>query len=154
MKLYHASGSPNSRRLRMLIAEKGLGIELVPVDLGTREQLSDAYRAINPRAVVPALELDNGTVIAEAPVIMRYLDDAYPEVPLFGATPKEKAITSVSSAVLQPIWQRSFVSEPISISSGVQLTGARMRGPSSARSIHATGRGDHSPENALGGGGG
>jgi hypothetical protein len=51
VKLYHSSGSPNSRRVRILIAEKGLDIELVAVDLGAKEQFSDAYREINPRVV-------------------------------------------------------------------------------------------------------
>ncbi|MGO1075003.1 glutathione S-transferase family protein [Inquilinus sp. CA228] len=95
MKLYHASGSPNSRRVRILIAEKGLNIELLPVDLGAKEQFSDGYRAINPRAVVPTLVLDDGTAIGEVPAIMRYLDEAYPERPLLGTTPKEKAIISM-----------------------------------------------------------
>jgi glutathione S-transferase len=95
MKLYHSNGSPNSRRVRILIAEKGLDIELVPVDLGTKEQFSDAYRAINPRVVVPTLVLDDGTAIGEVPAIMRYLDEAYPEVPLLGATPREKAIITM-----------------------------------------------------------
>jgi len=95
MKLYHSSGSPNSRRVRILIAEKGLDIELVPIDLATKEQFSDAYRSLNPRVVVPTLELDDGTAIGEVPAIMRYLDEAYPEVPLLGATPKEKAIVAM-----------------------------------------------------------
>lgn len=95
MKLYHSTGSPNSRRVRILIAEKGLDIELVPVDLGTKEQFSDAYRAINPRAVVPTLVLDDGTAIGEVPAIMRYLDEAYPELPLLGATPKERAVIAM-----------------------------------------------------------
>ena len=95
MKLYHSSASPNSRRIRILIAEKGLHIELVPVDLGAKEQFSDAYRAINPRLVVPALVLDDGTVIAEVPAIMRYLDEAFPKLPLLGTTPKEKALIAM-----------------------------------------------------------
>jgi glutathione S-transferase len=95
MKLYHSSGSPNSRRVRILIAEKGLDIELVPIDLATKEQFSDTYRSLNPRVVVPTLELDDGTAIGEVPAIMRYLDEAYPEVPLLGATPKEKAIVAM-----------------------------------------------------------
>jgi glutathione S-transferase len=95
MKLYHASGSPNSRRVRMLIAEKGLDIELVPVDLGSKEQFSAAYRAINPRAVVPALALDDATVIAEVPAIMRYLDVAFPQRPLLGTTPKEQGVIAM-----------------------------------------------------------
>jgi glutathione S-transferase len=71
MKLYHAGGSPNSRRVRILIAEKRLDIDLVPIDLGSKEQFSDAYRAINSRVVVPTLVLDDGTAIGEPPVIMR-----------------------------------------------------------------------------------
>lgn len=53
IKLYHATGSPNSRRVRIFLAEKALNLALVPVDLGQGEQHSDAYRAINPRRVVP-----------------------------------------------------------------------------------------------------
>jgi glutathione S-transferase len=75
MKLYHAAGSPNSRRVRILIVEKGLDIELASVDLGAKEQFSDAYRAINPRSVVPTLVLNDGTAIGEVPAIMRYLDE-------------------------------------------------------------------------------
>jgi glutathione S-transferase len=95
MKLYHASNSPNSRRVRIFIAEKGRGIDLVPVDLVAKEQFSETYRAINPRVVVPALVLDDGTAIGEVPAIMRYLDEAYLEVPLLGSTPKEKAIIAM-----------------------------------------------------------
>jgi len=86
LKLYHSSGSPNSRRVRILIVEKDLDIELAPIDLGAKEQFSDAYLAINPRAVVPTLVLDDGTAIGEVPAIMRYLDEAYPKVRLLGAT--------------------------------------------------------------------
>jgi glutathione S-transferase len=85
MKLYHSSGSPNSRRVRILIAEKGLDIELAPVDLGAKGQFSNSYRAINPRAVVPTLVLDDGTAIGEVPAIMRYLDEAYPAGDRFSA---------------------------------------------------------------------
>lgn len=92
MKLYHAAGSPNSKRVRIFVAEKGLEIDLVTVDLAAKEQFSQAYRAINPRMVVPTLVLDDGTAIGEVPAIMRYLEEAYPEAPLLGRTPKEKAI--------------------------------------------------------------
>lgn len=95
MKLYHSSGSPNSRRVRILIAEKGLDVELVPVDLGSKEQFSVAYRAVNPRVVLPTLVLDDGTVIGEVPAIMRYLDEAFPEKPLLGKTPKEKGVIAM-----------------------------------------------------------
>src|SRR5260370_5156429 len=74
LKLYHASGSPNSRRVRILIADKGLDIELAAVDLGAKEQFSYSYLTLNPRAVVPTLVLDDGTAIGDAPAIMPYLD--------------------------------------------------------------------------------
>ena len=121
MKLYHSSGSPNSRRVRILIAEKGLDIELAPVDLGVKEQFSDAYRAINPRAVVPTLLLDDGTAIGEVPAIMRYLDEAYPKVPLLGTTPKEKALITM--------WERRAELEGFaSVMEGVRNAAAGLKG--------------------------
>ena len=98
LKLYHASASPNSRRVRIFIAEKGLRIELVPVDLSTKEQFSDAYRAINSRVVVPTLVLDDGTATGGVPAIMRYLDEAYPDGPLLGSTPKDKGSSPCGNA--------------------------------------------------------
>ncbi len=103
MKLYHSTSSPNSRRVRMLLAEKGLSIPLVPVDLGQKEQHSDAYRAINPRRVVPTLVLDDGTAIGEVPVISRYLDDIQPEPPLFGQSAEDKALAAM--------WERRIEQE-------------------------------------------
>ena len=92
LKLYHATNSPNSRRVRIFLAEKGLEPTLIPVDLGAGEQHSDAYRAINPRHVVPALVLEDGTAIGEVPAIMRYLDEAFPDTPMLGTTPKDKGL--------------------------------------------------------------
>jgi len=95
MKLYQSNASPNSRRVRIFLAEKGISMPLVPVDLGAREQLSDAYAAINPRRVVPTLVLDDGTAISEVPAILRYLEEVHPEPPLFGTTPKGRALTAM-----------------------------------------------------------
>jgi glutathione S-transferase len=91
MKFYQSNGSPNSRRVRIFLAEKGISMPLVPVDLGAREQFSEAYTKINPRRVVPTLVLDDCTVIGEVPAIQRYLEEIYPEPPLFGATPTTRA---------------------------------------------------------------
>ena len=91
MKLYQSNTSPNSRRVRIFLAEKGISMPIVPVDLSSREQFSSAYAAINPRRVVPTLVLDDGTAIGEVPVIQRYLDEIHPEPPLFGTTPKQRA---------------------------------------------------------------
>ena len=66
LKLYDSAASPNSRRVRILLAEKGLTVPLVPVDLAKGEQHSDAYRAINPRRLVPTLVLADGTAIGDA----------------------------------------------------------------------------------------
>jgi glutathione S-transferase len=95
LKLYQSASSPNSRRVRIFLAEKGLVLTLVPVDLGAREQHSEAYRAINPRRVVPTLVLEDGTAIGEVPAIMRYLDEAFPETPLLGATPRDKGLVAM-----------------------------------------------------------
>ena len=66
LKLYHSAASPNSRRVRISIAEKGLTVPLVSVDLAKGEQHSDGYRAINPRRLVPTLVLADGTAIGDA----------------------------------------------------------------------------------------
>jgi glutathione S-transferase len=95
MKLYQSDTSPNSRRVRIFLAEKGVSMPIVPVDLGAREQFSDAYAAINPRRVVPALVLDDGTAIGEVPAILRYIEEIHPEPPLLGATPKAKALVTM-----------------------------------------------------------
>jgi glutathione S-transferase len=72
LKLYHAPASPNSRRVRMFLAEKGISVPLVSVDLAAGEQHRDAYLAINPRRVVPTLVLEDGTAIGEVLAIWRY----------------------------------------------------------------------------------
>ena len=95
MKLYQSDTSPNSRRVRIFLAKKGVSMPIVPVDLGAGEQFSDAYAAINPRRVVPTLMLDDGTAIGEVPAILRYLEEIHPEPPLLGATPKTRALVAM-----------------------------------------------------------
>jgi glutathione S-transferase len=95
MKLYHSISSPNSRRVRIFLTEKGISIPFVTVDLVKGEQHSDAYRAINPRRVVPTLVLDDGTAIGEVPAIFRYIEEIHPTPPLLGETAKEKALVAM-----------------------------------------------------------
>jgi glutathione S-transferase len=95
LKLYESSGSPNSRRVRIFLAEKGICVARIPVDLAAKEQLSDSYVKINSRRVVPTLVLEDGTAIGEVPAIMRYLEEAHPNVPLLGTSPKEKALVTM-----------------------------------------------------------
>jgi glutathione S-transferase len=91
MRLYDAGRAPNPRRVRIFLAEKGISVPLVPLDLNRLEHRTRAYAAINPLQQSPALELDDGTVIAESVAICRYFEELHPEPPLFGTTPLERA---------------------------------------------------------------
>jgi glutathione S-transferase len=95
LKLYQSHASPNSRRVRIYLVEKGISMPIVPVDLGAKEQFSNAYGAINPRRTVPTLVLGDGTAIGEVLAIWRYLEEAHPEPPLLGTTPKDKALVTM-----------------------------------------------------------
>lgn len=91
MKLYDFHAAPSPRRVRIFIAEKGLDIPLEQIDLGTGEQFSDEYRAINPGCTVPCLETDDGDHISECLPICAYLEMQHPEPALMGETALEKA---------------------------------------------------------------
>jgi glutathione S-transferase len=93
--LYETTASPNSRRVRFFIAEKGIHITMKAVDLSAKEQFSEAYTAVNPRSQVPALALPDGTVITEVLAIWRYLEEAYPSTPLLGTNAKTKALITM-----------------------------------------------------------
>ena len=89
--LYDCTTAPSPRRARILLAEKGVAHETVQVDLRNSEQLGEAYRNINPQCTVPALRTDDGTVLTDNAAITAYLEARYPEPPLLGTTPNEKA---------------------------------------------------------------
>jgi glutathione S-transferase len=74
-----------------LLAEKGIAHKTVQVDLRSKEQLSDAFRAINPQCTVPALRTEEGDVFTDNAAITAYLEARYPQPPLLGTTPAEKA---------------------------------------------------------------
>jgi glutathione S-transferase len=101
MKLYDCTPAPSPRRARIFIAEKGLDIEQIEIDLGSGEHLQAAFQAINPACTVPVLELDDGTYISENLGIATYLEAAYPEPPLLGTTPKEKGLIAAWNARLE-----------------------------------------------------
>lgn len=92
MKLYDFALAPSPRRVRMYLAEKGIEVPTQQVNLREGEHLADAYLKINPRATVPVLELDDGTVICEFPAICRYFEEQQPEPPLMGTDAKDKAV--------------------------------------------------------------
>ena len=89
--LYDCATAPSPRRARILLAEKGVAHETVQVDLRNQEQLSDAFRAINPQCTVPALRTEEGDVYTDNAAITAYLEARYPQPPLLGSTAAEKA---------------------------------------------------------------
>lgn len=91
MKLYTYDPAPNPRRLALFMKYKGIEVETEQVDMMAAAQLEDSYRAINPDCTVPALVLDDGTVLSEVVGICTYLEGLHPEKPLMGSTPLEQA---------------------------------------------------------------
>ena len=98
MKLYDGGRAPNPRRVQIFMAEKGLDIERIQVDIAKLEQKSPEFTQINPLQRLPVLMLDDGTVIAETVAICRYLEELYPDPPLMGTDAKDRAIVEM--------WQR------------------------------------------------
>ncbi|KAB7647731.1 glutathione S-transferase family protein [Polymorphobacter fuscus] len=124
MKLYDSIG-PNPRVVRMAIAEKGMAIDTITVDLMGAENRQAGYLAKVPTGGLPALELDDGTVIAEITVIADYLEDLQPMPPIIGTTPEERAETRM--------WTRRIdlaIADPLTTSfracEGRQLFAPRM----------------------------
>lgn len=93
MKLYTSHRAPNPRRVRWVMAEKGIeDVEIVEIDIMVGEHKSPDYRAKVGVPHVPALELDDGTVFSESLAIGRYLEAVYPEPNLFGHDAREQAV--------------------------------------------------------------
>ena len=101
MKLYDFERAPNPRRVRIFLAEKGLQVPRVPVNLYRLEQLSPEFRAINPGCTVPVLETDDGVRLTESLAICRYLEACQPEPPLFGTTPTEEALVLMWNNIVE-----------------------------------------------------
>lgn len=98
MKLYDGGRAPNPRRVRIFLAEKGVEVPLVPVDMGAMGHRSAEVTALNPIQRLPVLELNDGTVITESVAISRYFEELYPEPALFGRGAVGKALVEM--------WQR------------------------------------------------
>ena len=88
---YDYKMAPSPRRARIILAEKQVPHEVVQIDMMKNEQMGDAYRAINPNCTIPALKLEDGTILTDNAGIAIYLEETYPEPPLMGTTPLEKA---------------------------------------------------------------
>jgi len=125
MKFYNSIG-PNPRVVKMFMQEKGIKLPFVEVDLMAGENRQEPYLAKNPSGQAPALELDDGTVLAEITAICEYLDEKFPGGNLIGTTPEERAETRM--------WTRRVdlnVCEPMAngfrFSEGLPLFQNRMR---------------------------
>lgn len=91
MKFYDNAVAPSPKRVRMFIAEKGLEIATVEIDIRAGEQFSDDFRAKNPFCTVPVLELDDGSCLITTDGCYAWLEDTYPDPPLLGRNAAEKA---------------------------------------------------------------
>ena len=135
MKLYDSRRAPNPRRVRWFMAEKGPDafpdMEIVNLDTFTGEHRNAEFRAKAGLSHVPALELDDGTVLTESVAICRYLEALRPEPNLFGRDPLETAVIEM--------WTRRcemYVATPL-------MFAARYGHPALAV------LGDHDPEGAA-----
>ena len=95
MKLYDSKQAPNPRRARIFLAEKGITLPTEQVDIMTLQHKTPEYTAINPLQRMPALVLDDGTIITESMAICRYFEAVQPEAPLFGVGAKEIALVEM-----------------------------------------------------------
>ena len=100
MKLYNSNRAPSPRRVRIFLAEKGLSIPCVEVDLAKLDHKTPEFSALNPFETIPILELDDGTRIAETIAICRYIEALWPQPNLFGLTALELATIEM--------WQRQL----------------------------------------------
>ncbi|WP_436640246.1 glutathione S-transferase family protein [Microbaculum sp. FT89] len=98
MKLYTSTRAPNPRRVDIFLAEKGIEVPRVEIDIMKQEHKAPDFIARNPMMRVPVLELDDGTHIAESIAICRYFEELQPEPPLFGVDTLDRALVEM--------WQR------------------------------------------------
>jgi glutathione S-transferase len=92
MRLYDLKTGTNTRRVRIFLAEKGVKLPTVEVDMMKGENKDSEYLSKNPMGTMPLLELDDGTQLAESVAICRYVEELHPDPPLFGTTPIERAL--------------------------------------------------------------
>jgi glutathione S-transferase len=95
MKLYDSAMAPNPRRVRIFLAEKGIEVPSVQIDIGKAENRRPDFLQKNPMGGVPILELDDGTFLAESVAICRYFEGLQPEPPLMGVDDRDRAFVEM-----------------------------------------------------------
>ncbi len=117
MKLYDVTQAPNPRRVRIFAAEKGIELELVPVDMMQGEHKTPEFLKKHPSGKIPALETDDGRYLGESVAICRYLEALQPEPNLFGADPYELGLVEMHNRILElELWSQlgvSWVNGPV-----------------------------------------
>jgi maleylacetoacetate isomerase len=104
MKLYSFFRSSASYRVRIGLALKGLPYETIPISLAVNAHRGDTFRSVNPQRRVPALKLDDGSVLLQSLAILEYLEEVYPQNPMLPADPVERAkVRAVSQIVSSDI---------------------------------------------------
>ena len=110
MKLHDSQMAPNPRRVRIFLAEKGIEVPTVQVDIGAEANLAPEFLALNPLGRVPVLELDDGSCIAESVAICRYIEGQHPEPPLLGVDARDAAVVEM--------WQRRMEQQVLENTAG------------------------------------
>jgi glutathione S-transferase len=95
MKLYDFTLAPSPRRVRILLAEKGIDVELVQVDIMRNANRTPEFYQKNPLGSLPILELDDGSCLSESVAICRYFEELHPQPNLFGVGAREQAIVEM-----------------------------------------------------------
>ena len=107
MKLYNYFRSSASFRVRIALELKGLKYEYIPVHLLKKENLQDSYKAIAPTGLVPALVMDDGTVLEQSMAMIEYLDETHPEPPLLPrdslGRQKVRALSQLVACEIHPL---------------------------------------------------
>jgi len=135
MKFYDCATAPSPRRVRIFLAEKGLTVPTVQVDLRNGEQFTPSFRALNPGCTVPVLELDSGATITDVVAICRYLEELHPNPPLMGRSAEERAV--IESWLRRVEWEGIYAAQEAFRNAAAGLKGRALPGPISLEQIPA-----------------
>ena len=135
MKFYDCVTAPSPRRVRIFLAEKGLTVPTVQVDLRNGEQFTPAFRALNPDCTVPVLELDSGAAIADVIAICRYFEELHPDPSLMGRSAEERAV--IETWLRRVEWNGIYAAQEAFRNGAPGLAGRALPGPVSLEQIPA-----------------
>jgi len=135
MKFYDCATAPSPRRVRIFLAEKGLTVPTVQVDLRSGEQFTPSFRALNPDCTVPVLELDSGAAIADVIAICRYFEELHPTPALMGRSAEERAV--IETWLRRIEWDGIYAAQEAFRNGAPGLKGRALPGPVALEQIPA-----------------